>query len=136
MRSGKDLVAMSPCQVTNAPPRMRLVSGLSWRLREMEVGIDGKKAEERESAMMRTSQLGGLVGYVRIFSIICSLMCPRAPQNIHWRIPGSGPSDTSHHRRDRIATLRVLLPFLQTKRAVISGICHRKLHRIKSKTIY
>jgi len=32
----------------------------------MEVGIDRKKVEERESAM-RTSQLGGLVGYERIF---------------------------------------------------------------------
>jgi hypothetical protein len=47
------------------------------------VGIDRKKVEERESAM-RTSQLGGLVGYERIFSIICSLMYPRVP---HWRIP-------------------------------------------------
>ena len=42
----------------------------------MEVGIDRKKDEERESAM-RTSQLGGLVGYERIFSIICSLLYPR-----------------------------------------------------------
>lgn len=42
----------------------------------MEVGIDRKKDEERESAM-RTSQLGGLVGYERIFSIICTLMYPR-----------------------------------------------------------
>jgi hypothetical protein len=58
----------------------------------MEVGIDRKKVEERESAM-RTSQLGGLVGYERIFSIICSLIYPRAPQNTHWRIPGSGPPD-------------------------------------------
>lgn len=48
----------------------------------MEVGIDRKKVEERESAM-RTSQLGGLVGYERIFSIICSPMYPRAPQNTH-----------------------------------------------------
>jgi hypothetical protein len=55
---------------------MHLVSGLSWRLREIEVGIDRKKIEERESAM-RTSQLGGLVGYERIFSIICSLLYPR-----------------------------------------------------------
>jgi hypothetical protein len=66
----------------------------------MEVGIDRKKDEERESAM-RMSQLGGLVGYERIFSIICSLMYPRT----HWRnIPGSGPSDTSHHRRCRATT--------------------------------
>jgi len=42
----------------------------------MEVGIDRKKVEERESAM-RTSQLGGLVGYERIFSIICTLVYPR-----------------------------------------------------------
>lgn len=45
----------------------------------MEVGIDRKKVEERESAMRR-SQLDGLVGYERIFSIICSLMYPRVPQ--------------------------------------------------------
>ena len=60
----------------------------------MGVGTDRKKVEERESAM-RTSLLGGLVGYERIFSIICSLMYPRVPQNTRWRILGSGPSDTS-----------------------------------------
>ena len=42
----------------------------------MEVGIDRKKDEERES-VMRTSQLGGLVGYERIFAIICSSHVPQ-----------------------------------------------------------
>lgn len=62
---------------------------------------------------MRTSLLGGLVGYEKVFSIIISSLI--VPQNPHWRIPGSGPSDTSHHRRNRTTTLRVLLPFLQTR---------------------
>ncbi len=70
----------------------------------MEVGIDRKKDEERESAM-RTSQLGGLVGYVRISSIICGLMYPRI----------YSVENLVHHRRDRTTTLRVLLPFLQTE---------------------
>jgi hypothetical protein len=56
----------------------------------MGVGIDRKKIEERGSAM-RPSQLGGLVGYERIFSIICSLVYPRIL--ITGEFPESGPSD-------------------------------------------
>lgn len=82
----------------------------------------GNRQEEGWAQMngrgaMRMSLLGGLVGYERIFSIISTM--PRVPQNPRSRFPqfpGSGPSDTSHHRRSRTTTLRVLLPFLQTGR--------------------
>ena len=92
----------------------------------MEVGIDRKKVEERESAM-RTSQLDGLVGYERIFSIICSLMYPRVPQKYSLKNSRIWSIRCFSSPPGPVTTLRVLLPFLQTNWTAIIGYMPLKI---------